>query len=476
MKILKEMMLNLFICFVFTLAGVYANGEFVVLHSPDSVSFHGNEKILQSLLKEIFTASLGFTIKQKGTWEGISIRDPFSLPEAIVSIAVEGVDKLDVPNGKKFQLNDDEIEETTWQAISGRLAERDNDNTLVRIYLGDGLDALGQSALGELKPVPIDESSLKALRLTNEEDQKFLEEIQLLHAIAKKVPTAIKADDKPDVYWLVVSGLRPVLDLHGKNSTAAKEALLLLNNAFNGISEAFTKAYDDKVVITAFTNDASLVRHTRSISSDRQRREAQQADQEEENRNISDEENIEINIHSTSEINSDVSSTTEYSDTNADSGSTEKSEQDLAKMENKINTNTKSVGQPADQEDKSRNINEEENINISIHSASKINTNISSTTEYNDVNTNSGNTEKSDQELTNTENQINVNTNNVRQDEWNHAKYYTYNYPVIFNIFLWFGVVFVFSLLAICIAIADMDPGRDSIIYRMTSNRMKKDN
>ncbi|XP_046812734.1 ATPase H(+)-transporting accessory protein 2 isoform X6 [Vespa crabro] len=406
MKILKEMMLNLFICFVFTLAGVYANGEFVVLHSPDSVSFHGNEKILQSLLKEIFTASLGFTIKQKGTWEGISIRDPFSLPEAIVSIAVEGVDKLDVPNGKKFQLNDDEIEETTWQAISGRLAERDNDNTLVRIYLGDGLDALGQSALGELKPVPIDESSLKALRLTNEEDQKFLEEIQLLHAIAKKVPTAIKADDKPDVYWLVVSGLRPVLDLHGKNSTAAKEALLLLNNAFNGISEAFTKAYDDKVVITAFTNDASLVRHTRSISSDRQRREAQ----------------------------------------------------------------------PADQEDKSRNINEEENINISIHSASKINTNISSTTEYNDVNTNSGNTEKSDQELTNTENQINVNTNNVRQDEWNHAKYYTYNYPVIFNIFLWFGVVFVFSLLAICIAIADMDPGRDSIIYRMTSNRMKKDN
>ncbi|XP_043665128.1 ATPase H(+)-transporting accessory protein 2 isoform X3 [Vespula pensylvanica] len=469
-------MLNLFICFVFTLAGVYANGEFVVLHSPDSVSFHGNEKIEQSLLKEVFAACLGYTVKQRETWQGISITDPFSLPEAIVSIAVEGVDTLDVPNGKKFQLNDDEIEETTWQAISGRLAERDNDNTLVRIYLGDGLDALGQSALGELKPVPIDESSLKALRLTNEEDRKFLEEIQLLRAIAKKVPTAIKADDKPDVYWLVVSGLRPVFDLHGNNSTAAKEALLLLNNAFNVISEAFMKAYDNKVVITAFTNDASLVRHTRSISSSRQRREAQQADQEEENRNISDEENIDTNIHSTSEINSDVSSTTEYSNTNADSGSTEKSEQDLAKMENKINTNTKSVGQPADQEDKSRNINEGENIDINIYSASKINTNLSSTTEYNDVNTNSGNTEKSDQDLTNMENQINVNTNNVRQDEWNHAKYYTYNYPVIFNIFLWFGVVFVFSLLAICIAIADMDPGRDSIIYRMTSNRMKKDN
>lgn len=50
------------------------------------------------------------------------------------------------------------------------------------------------------------------------------------------------------------------------------------------------------------------------------------------------------------------------------------------------------------------------------------------------------------------------------------------NYPVIFNIMLWFGVAMFFALLAICIVIANMDPGRDSIIYRMTSNRMKKDN
>lgn len=41
---------------------------------------------------------------------------------------------------------------------------------------------------------------------------------------------------------------------------------------------------------------------------------------------------------------------------------------------------------------------------------------------------------------------------------------------------LWFGVAMFFSLLAICYAIGTMDPGRDSIIYRMTSTRMKKDN
>jgi len=60
--------------------------------------------------------------------------------------------------------------------------------------------------------------------------------------------------------------------------------------------------------------------------------------------------------------------------------------------------------------------------------------------------------------------------------EFNLATNYDENYPVIFNIILWFMVVFVFALLAISYAIGTMDPGRDSIIYRMTSTRMKKDN
>lgn len=62
------------------------------------------------------------------------------------------------------------------------------------------------------------------------------------------------------------------------------------------------------------------------------------------------------------------------------------------------------------------------------------------------------------------------------KNEFNLATYYNDDYPVIFNIILWFMVIFGLSLLAICYAIAAMDPGRDSIIYRMTSTRMKKDN
>lgn len=308
---------------------VLASGEFIVLHSPHSVEFHGKQELDQSLIKEVFSAALGFTPKkvsswraimkrnqlvlsllaiivlsfctQRGNWTGIYISNPFDLPEAVVGIAIEGVESLDSPRGKKFPLDVDEVEETTWQALSRRLEERDNDNTLVRICVSDGLDAvssfplnnlnwlsfslgqttililiftilyfhintntdwkglnlesektfffsqLGQSALGELKPTSIDETSLKSLSLNNEEDRKYIEDLKLLHAIAKKVPSAITANGKPDVYWLVVSGLRPLIDLHGKDSPSVKEALALLNDALSDISKAFMDAYSDKV-------------------------------------------------------------------------------------------------------------------------------------------------------------------------------------------------------------------------------------
>ncbi|XP_033298690.1 renin receptor isoform X1 [Bombus bifarius] len=399
-------MFKLFLCFVAALVAVKASGDFVVLHSPNSVMFNGNEEVEQSLLKEVLAAALGFTVKLRGIWSGISITDPFRLPEAVVAVAIEGVDSLDIPKGKRFPLNVNEVEETTWQALRERLEERDNDNTLVRISLGDGLDALGQSALGELKPTPIDETSLRALSLGKEEDKKFLEEVELLHAIANKAPSAIKPDSKPDIYWLVVSSLRPILDTYGSNSTASREALSLLNNALNVIHDAFIQAYDGQVLIVAFTNDATKVHHIRSVTLDRQKRDAPdtQDDQRDEKKKIEDEEDSNTNNNNTSTNYSDMNNSTANSDTRDDSGISEN--QDMTNMD--IYSNTQNIGQ-----------------DVTIRSRSKD---------------------------------------------------YTENYPIIFNILLWFGVVFVFSLFAICIAISQMDPGRDSIIYRMTSNRMKKDN
>ncbi|XP_043791742.1 ATPase H(+)-transporting accessory protein 2 isoform X1 [Apis laboriosa] len=434
-------MLKLFLCFITALVTVTASGDFVVLHSPNSVLFNGNEEVEQSLLKEVLAAALGFTVKLRGIWNGISITDPFRLPEAVVVVAIEGVDSLDIPKGKRFPLNVNEVEETTWQALRERLEERDNDNTLVRISLGDGLDALGQSALGELKPTPIDETSLRALSLSKEEDKKFLEEVQLLHAIAKKAPSAIKPDSKSDIYWLVISGLRPIFDAYGSNSTTSREALSLLNNALNVIHDAFIQAYDGQVLIVAFTNDASKVHHIRSVTLERQKRDT------------SDTANKTKNIGSLLE-DKWVHNSTKFNNNN----------------NNNYNNNNNNA-KKQDEQPENTKIEAEEELKTNNTNISSDETNNS--TANNDNSDHSGNNEN--QDLTNKEHKIYSNTQNIGQ-VYNLSKKYSEDYPVIFNIFLWFGVVFVFSLLAICIAISQMDPGRDSIIYRMTSNRMKKDN
>jgi len=53
---------------------------------------------------------------------------------------------------------------------------------------------------------------------------------------------------------------------------------------------------------------------------------------------------------------------------------------------------------------------------------------------------------------------------------------YTEDYPAIFNIIVWLSIVLFIAVMATSVAMATMDPGRDSIIYRMTTMRMKKDN
>jgi renin receptor len=49
------------------------------------------------------------------------------------------------------------------------------------------------------------------------------------------------------------------------------------------------------------------------------------------------------------------------------------------------------------------------------------------------------------------------------------------DYPVVFNIIFWFSLVFIFSLIAISLALSNVDD-KDSIIYRMTGARGKKEN
>ncbi|XP_026485551.1 ATPase H(+)-transporting accessory protein 2 isoform X2 [Vanessa tameamea] len=324
------------ITLVISIIGSNAGGEFSVLHSPQSLKFTGSSKTFESLLKEVFSASLGLSVEENSEWNGLSIVDPFNTPEAVVEVYIDGVSSLGENaglKGKNFPLIVDEYEPDTYDAIEHRINQRftNGGNKLVKIKLSEPDDLLSASKIfGEIVPQKVSKQSLQHLKYDrNEEDYQFLYELEVLKALTAKIRSgAVSADNILDFYNIRFRSLHPLSDLHGPNSLQTKEAKKLLGNALQELSDAFVKAYEGSVLVTAVTTD---VAHTRSIRAAPEFR-------------------LEI------------------------------------------------------------------------------------------------------------------------QDN------YTADYAAIFNIMLWFGVVFTFTLVAIVYAIMDMDPGRDSIIYRMTSTRMKKDN
>jgi len=46
----------------------------------------------------------------------------------------------------------------------------------------------------------------------------------------------------------------------------------------------------------------------------------------------------------------------------------------------------------------------------------------------------------------------------------------------MFNLLFWTSLILAVALIGITYGMMNMDPGLDTVIYRMTSNRIKKDN
>ncbi|XP_050522755.1 ATPase H(+)-transporting accessory protein 2 [Daktulosphaira vitifoliae] len=311
-------------------------GELYTLHSPEAVRLVKDVSLRVSQLPDIFSSIFGFTIfNEKETWDSLLVSDLFGFPEAIVNIVIPGVKNADLSISEEDQhylINDEPIDEIFY-ALEANIRKRypTQETTIMQIVLSDEPVVKGTDLFKPINNIN-DESKIvtEHLNLLIEQDSKFLAEIYQLNALAKTIKTKVFANGVPDLYWITAPNLQNIINFYGSNSYEAGEAKKILSDALNRLSQSFSEAYKNKVLVTATTTNS-----------------------------------------------------------------------------NKINRSK-------------RQANNEKLLNIASTPSS--------------------------------------------------------DYPVIFNLLLWFTVIFVFSLLAISLSIADMDPGRDSIIYRMTSNRMKKEN
>ncbi|XP_063243537.1 ATPase H(+)-transporting accessory protein 2 [Bacillus rossius redtenbacheri] len=327
--------ISYFLAFLITVSRA---GELLVQHAPKSTTFSGENPLDTRNLHDVLIATLGFTASKGASWDGLVVSDPFHFAEAVVMVVRDAPLPPDA-QGTVVPLRGALDEEAVWARVSRRVMERDSAGAskLLRIDLADGKWEALEDVLGSLdsaSPPPL----LAELSLNVTEDRQFVEQLMALQELAHKVRSGVSADGAPDVWWVQLPGLRPLADLHGRDSPATEEAEQLAAAAVRALQKSFVHAYHSRVLFgTLASAGDNLVRRSRSLMAD------------------------------------DTVATT-------------------------------------------------------------------------------------------------------AEDDLNLSKDYDENYPVIFNILFWFNIAFFYSVIAVAVFIADMDPGRDSIIYRMTSNRMKKDN
>lgn len=58
---------------------------------------------------------------------------------------------------------------------------------------------------------------------------------------------------------------------------------------------------------------------------------------------------------------------------------------------------------------------------------------------------------------------------------YNLAYKYNFEYAVVFNIVLWLMIALALAVIAVAYNLWNMDPGYDSIIYRMTNQKIRMD-
>lgn len=71
-----------------------ASGRLSILKSSKSLEFKGSDKLECESLGDVFAAALGYSVEHSSEWKGLYVIDPFQPPKAVVSIVVDGIDKV----------------------------------------------------------------------------------------------------------------------------------------------------------------------------------------------------------------------------------------------------------------------------------------------------------------------------------------------------------------------------------------------
>lgn len=233
---------------------VYGNGELTILHNPTSIDFKGSEKLESDSLSDVLSASLGYTVAHPSAWSGLYINKPFNLPDNIVAVVVDGVEQLKIQQDKSPQYSI--IGSTSGSAINDFIETVEQHGRVVDIDLKQGYDGLNKysNLFGEIHARAPNKKTSALKAKSHPEDKLFLQQLDIISTISESLD---KLSAKPELLLFRVS-LRDILSEHGIGSSAAIEAVELLSNSIQQLSEAVESAYGDNVVVAIVSSNDEL--------------------------------------------------------------------------------------------------------------------------------------------------------------------------------------------------------------------------
>lgn len=58
------------------------------------MQFKGTSSLPSSSLSDVLAATLGYSVNQEVSWDGLYVKDPFHLASSVVAVVVEGAESL----------------------------------------------------------------------------------------------------------------------------------------------------------------------------------------------------------------------------------------------------------------------------------------------------------------------------------------------------------------------------------------------
>ncbi|KAJ8724461.1 hypothetical protein PYW08_015935 [Mythimna loreyi] len=416
-----------------------AEGELCILHTPDSLSFIRTIDTWEGHLKEIYSAALGLSVESHVDWKGMYVMDPFATPEAAVEVHVDGLPSLSKYaswKSKIFPLIVSAREPNTFKGLQSRIRQHFSNgrNKVINVKLsGEKKLHTIRRAFGSANITRRQKPKLKHLNQAVKEDRYFLRELSILQIITGKIRSgAVVPDNLIDFYHFRFRTIHLLSDFYGPISPQTKEAKRLLGAALQDLNKAFVKAYDGSVLVTVVSTDVAHTRRSaRSVTNPPGHSKkwphewlAPPLDWKKYPLKATP-------PHRRQEVNENEEPDSAKEEAEADT------------QETKAIHRSKEVGR-ANKEEK-----------------------LASSEQVYDFYDDDYDTEM--QHL----NEELMLIDNLEGDEYKYQK--LHDPYATFNILLWFGVVWGFSLLAVVYACMDMDPGRNTIIYRLTTMRTKKE-